>query len=110
MASPFLITESMNRGGVGSLHIFVGQVGVVEMVADGNGTPDQEEGDYLKSGRLARRYGTIWRVVRIVSWFRDRQLVTSAEFFVLVQRQQFGWYKIRVCNHRGCVGLTGDEA
>ena len=61
---------------------------VVEMVAEGNGTPDREEGEYLKGGL---RCGTIYTVVSNVSWVSDRQSITSSEFPVSVQWQQFGW-------------------
>ena len=108
MAGPSLIAEGMNRGGAGSVHIFVGQVRVVEMVADGNGTPDHEVGEHLKGGRLAGRCGTICQAVSIVKWFTDRQLVTGSDFFVFLRHRQFG-YKIRVCKLHGGIGLTGDE-
>jgi hypothetical protein len=43
------------------------------VMAEGNGTPDHEEGEYLEGGRLAGRCGMIYRVVSNVNWFTDRQ-------------------------------------
>ena len=104
MAGPSLIAEGMNWGGAGSVHTFVGQVIVVEMVADGNGTPDHKVGEYLKGGRLAGRCGTICRGVSIVNWFTTDNWSPVSSFLYFCDVDNFDGMKSEYVNFMVVLG------